>query len=185
MAASRAGPIFVLSGEIGAGKSELAIHFAAARAYMHLRVRELLRERVADKGPATRENLQRWGAQIERESRGQWLADLVLEIDQDTRSRPGLVIDAVRTTAQVDRLRERFQARIYHIHLTASRENLERRFENRRQLLPGETTTYAEALAHEIGGQQDALRAVADFVVDTSTLTTLAVYERVVATLPW
>lgn len=93
--------------------------------------------------------------------------------------KPGYVVDAVRTTLQIERLRERFPSRVAHIHLTAGPTVLEVRFRARARGAADETASRDEAMAHRIEGEADNLAEQANLVIDTSSLTLEQVINQI------
>src|SRR5205085_903619 len=67
----------------------------------------------------------------------------------------------------VEAIRKAFGSRVAHIHLTASLEELRRRYVVARSGKPGEAPDYNDVLANDTERQVDRLAEVADVVLNT------------------
>jgi len=71
------------------------------------------------------------GEKLDRDTKGKWIADaLAREIANDG-ALSIIVVDAVRIEDQIIGLRKAFGHRVIHIHLTASDEELAKRYSKR------------------------------------------------------
>jgi hypothetical protein len=142
-------------------------------------VRQALR-RLAPAVLATREELQTFGAALERQGPGQWLANAVLAVRGDD-GRP-IVVDSIRTDAQLAALKYALPDSL-KIYLKASPDVLERRFKLRQDAEDADLQDLREVLRHEIDRPNLSLERSADLVLDTSELPVDAVVEEVLARL--
>ncbi|MGH9199371.1 MAG: AAA family ATPase, partial [Acidimicrobiia bacterium] len=105
-----------LTGPFGAGCSTAALHLKAKRDYLVVRLSTPIRDEWKKKHPrkeASREELQRLGDDMRIEGGNAALVDLALEAAKKQSAseeveRDRLVIDGIRNTGEIDRLRERF-----------------------------------------------------------------------------
>lgn len=158
--------IIVLSGPIAVGKTSFSDAFRKRYPADKVSTRNYIMnvKGVGDDRAA----LQQAGAELDAETNGRWVADVVEDALQRT-TREYLLVDSVRIAGQVDGLRERFGSdRVHHFHLTASYEVLEERYRSRSRDTR-EFETYAEARAHSTEASVDELRAIANVVVDTGS----------------
>ena len=109
------------------------------------------RELILKKAPKTklgRKSRQRAGQRLDREYGGAWVVEgLQRKVDScATGQTPkGLyVVDAVRTLGQIEAIRRAYAAEVHHIHLTATEEELHKRYELRNRE-DDEAVTYEES----------------------------------------
>lgn len=156
--------IIVLSGPIAVGKTSFSDALrerypadkVSTRNYI-LKVKGVADDRAA---------LQKAGAELDAETNGRWVADVVEEALRMT-TREYLLVDSARIAGQVDGLRERFGTdRVHHFHLTAPHAVLEKRYVSRSRETR-EFETYAEASEDPTEASVETLQAIADVIVDT------------------
>ena len=159
--------IVVVSGRVASGKSLLARSLATQFGGIRLSTRELLLPNLCDNEEATRPTLQRIGAELDERTDGRWVADR-LSTSVYKAPEPLVVIDAARTANQVEGLREAFGRQVRHVHVTATAETCEKRFEERRSNSEvAETGTYADVMSDPTEANVDTLAAMADIAIDT------------------
>jgi adenylosuccinate synthase len=122
--------------------------------------RALLEERVGS-GPRT--SLQELGERLDRTFGASWVATPALAKRAEVPSDRVVVLDAVRTAAQVQAIRN--SAAVVHVHLTAAESVLKSRFDARRNEAP-----YEQVRANPTEAAVDGLSAGADLVLDTGAL---------------
>src|SRR5437867_11042229 len=89
-----------------------------------------------------------------------------------------VILDSARTKEQIGSLREAFGPIVTHVHLTASQDELRRRFDTRRTRDSQELVTY-DAVRENLTEQQvDSLKNIADIVIDTERSTAADVLIR-------
>lgn len=158
-----------LSGPLCSGKSLLANTLERDLGASVVRARAILETR-AGVHHMPRAELQRFGAILEQSTTGSWLSDAAEEVSLQVRDCK-VVVDAVRTIAQLIALRRSFGARLRAVHLTASEGERRRRFEARRVREPVyEALTFDMAMSHETESNAEALGPVADMLLDTTAL---------------
>lgn len=137
---------------------------------------------VRPETPNERGPLQAAGEALDRETEGKWVADVLAQRSQDLPDEANVVVDAVRIEAQIDQLRQVFGQKVIHIHLTASLQELERRYLSRPPEMR-EFATYAKVRASPTEASIENLAHVADVVVDTERSDPDDVMIRAVAQL--
>src|SRR4051812_25269038 len=156
--------IIVISGPVGAGKSTLA----TALTDFGLRViktRELLL--TTTKTRNDRGGLQAAGQRLDARTGGRWIADAMARQAEALPDNAEVIVDSVRIQNQIDALRDKFGARVVHVHLTAPVEELARRYTARGTRSGGEFTSYDEVRANRTEAKVGKLEALADVAVDT------------------
>ena len=178
--------LVILSGEIAAGKTTLAKGLERDFGFCHIKTRDILMEeiqrtRVGVMGNITRIDLQKTGETLDRQSGGgRWVVPYVLE---EMYAGVNVVLDSVRRTEQVEALRNdgRLIERgvsIIHIHLEASPEQLELRFDAR-----GDRDDYRQVKNDPTEKEVVSMRDTADLVIKTDRCTKEDTLVRALAAL--
>jgi hypothetical protein len=118
--------------------------------------------------PEDRRTLQALGDQLDADQGGAWVANAVRA---HAATSPGelLIVDAVRTSSQVEALRS--VARVVHVHLTAPLAILQRRYERRRQAAPElEFHSFEQVRENATENNIEQLATDSALVVDTGDL---------------
>jgi adenylosuccinate synthase len=155
----------VLSGPIACGKSSLAEQLVGRFGFLLVKTHELIR--TASPGvPAERASLQKAGEALDKQTKGQWVADaLVRRLARESESAP-VVVDSVRIKEQIAALRRAYGRSVVHVHLTAPIEDLRGRYKDRAGSI-AELPSYEDVLKDPTEAQVDSLREFADVVIDT------------------
>jgi len=170
--------ILLLSGPMCAGKTEFgtALIGRFPNRVFRFKTHEWIRERT--KVAVERRMLQGAGESLDRRTRGRWIRD---DLARDITSLPDdciVLVDSVRIKDQIDRVREGFGHVVTHVHLTAPREELARRFRRRRGPVQ-EGVSFRRASSDKTERAIEGLAAVADLVVDTKRSSSQDVAIRV------
>ncbi|MBW4976326.1 adenylosuccinate synthetase [Roseovarius mucosus] len=179
--------IIVTSGPIGVGKSLFSAEIEKRPKVKRVSTRKHILE--AMKCENERGALQRAGDKLDVESDGKWVADAVENAINNDSSVEIFLVDSARIESQVTELRNRFGGAVFHIHLTAADEELERRYKLRKQELK-EYLTYQEAASHGTERGVKDLASVADLClntdhVDAESLATAALAWRGFSSKPY
>ena len=135
-----------------------------------------------------RQDLQRAGERLDRQTEGGWVAEALVGLIEERRRGDELpsgllVLDAVRIAGQIQAIRRAFgDSVVHHVHLTASPETLERRF-GERNARADDGVTWSQAATNATERQVEGLRVLADTVVDTDHCTPEDVLVRATALL--
>nr|WP_305097997.1 adenylosuccinate synthetase [Croceibacterium sp. D39] len=147
------------------------------------------RELILKKAPRTkreRKSLQRAGQKLDRADGGAWVGEaLQRTIDSSATGRTpkGLyVVDSVRILGQIEAIRRAYGAEVHHIHLTATEEELRKRYEDRSRE-DDEAVEYDDLKRNQTERQIESLAEVADIVVSTDRCSEEAVLVRATALL--
>jgi adenylosuccinate synthase len=172
--------IIVISGPVGAGKSKLA----TALTEFGLRVvktRELLLTMTRTRND--RGDLQAAGERLDARTGGRWLADALAREAEILPDDAEVIVDSVRIRNQIDALRDKFGARVIHVHVTAPVDELARRYQARATRSGAEFKSYDEVRANKTERNLGKLEALADIAVDTDRCTEQDVLVRVASHL--
>lgn len=172
---SRIPAIIVFSGPICAGKSSLAKVAAPALGARIVSARQVLLARGGE--TRTRRALQDFGAQVESDTSGMWLADSITRMS--CHDDVILIVDAARTWHQLTGLRSIFND-VFHCHITASPLVREERFAERED--DGfENVSFTEASRDAIEHRIDDLRAGCDLSLDSTVSNVEALMLHLIA----
>ncbi len=169
-------PHIVLSGKSNTGKTTLAEGLSSSLGYLVLSAREVLRE-LANDPLRSRIDLQEFGAVTEERTRGKWLASAAADAIHSQSSM--LIVDSVRTQAQLARCLEVLEPGVFHTHLLASGSARADRLRLRVDPNLDEPVNPNVITTSPIEAAVDELAASAGFVLDTGPLSTDAVLDAV------
>ena len=124
--------IVLLSGSICVGKSTLT---AGPKNSYHARViktRELLDIEAQHrfKVLSSREEYQAFGELLDFETRGLWVAKALSELLKKE-NHEFVVIDSIRIPSQIAAIRQEYKFAVFHLHLKATDQDLEERYDAR------------------------------------------------------
>jgi adenylosuccinate synthase len=159
--------VVVLSGPVSAGKTTLAKRLRDRFGALHLKTSELLEQLAEGRVPLERGAMQRFGARLDRQTNGDWVARNLIPRIIEMPTNAIVVIDAARVIGQIDALRAGLPRQVVHVHLTAPREVLERRYAKRPKTRFKEAASYEELLANPTERRVPELKDDADIVIDT------------------
>jgi adenylosuccinate synthase len=170
----------VISGDLCAGKTTLATGLQANAGYATLSARQVLRD-IAGHELGSRRALQDFGLATDLRTRGRWLGDAA-EQRRSTDPNVLLVVDSARNERQVQAVRDALKDEaVLHVHLTAERDELERRFTERTDADDAFLRSLDEARRHPIEGSDAVLEQTAGVVIDTTSLSPNEVLNCVIA----
>jgi adenylosuccinate synthase len=173
--------VVLLSGPVASGKTTLAQALVEKYGFHTFKTRQLIQ--AVKEVKAERRSLQRAGDSLDRQTGGEWIAQAVAKEIQKLPDDRSIIIDAVRIKKQIDALRRAFGARVVHVHLTASADELRTRYENGGNRSVEELRTYAEVRQNKTERLVDQLAYAADIVVDTQRSTEIDILVRVASRL--
>ncbi len=169
--------VILLSGAISSGKSTLGKSLEASEGAQVFRTREVLQRRSAPGSEHDRKALQAIGDGLDRETHHRWVLE-EFKVWRAKLEHPNVVVvDSVRTVDQVASFRAEFGPSITHVHLTAPVEQLEERFNHRKQS-GTKIYTFAEVRDNPTEQQIEGLAKIADLVVNTFRCTEADVLTR-------
>lgn len=124
--------VVLITGHICTGKSGLARRLSDEFGYFRIQTSDVLKvEAKRRRRGLDRQSLQKLGDDLDAATDSEWLfREFVKRSRQVGEDRP-IVIDSVRTWAQLEHFRVRRDIKVLHAHLYASREHLLSRFEGK------------------------------------------------------
>lgn len=175
--------IILLSGPISSGKSTLAKGLADRYGMSIFKTSEILTKKVRRDLGQDRKVLQAQGERLDRKTRGRWVLEELRDWSNKLKSDSSVIIDSVRINQQIQAIREAYGPIVVHIHLTAPIEELEGRFNQRRQQGKEKEFKYSEVRENPTEKQIEDLAKIADIVIDTKRCTEQDVLIRTVSHL--
>lgn len=162
--------VVLLSGPVAVGKTTVTASLVTRLGFERVRSGAFLQQAAQRLGrPSDRAGLQALGDEYDESTDYRWLVDDVAKPLVSSKPRQmRWLIDAVRKQRQVQHFRDAFGESVAHVHLTASEETLQSRYEAR--VAAGEeylgSTPYVLAIAHpnEIAARN--MLVIADVVLD-------------------
>lgn len=174
--------IVLLSGEIAVGKTTLCDALVKRFGFHVFKTRELIQ--VMQSVAAERGALQKAGEDLDKKTKGAWIADALGKVVPDLNELTNVIVDSVRIKQQIDSVRKAFGSRVVHIHLTADVKVREEWYEARRQTAKiQELPSYSEASQNPTEVGVSMLSQSADIVIDTDRCTRDDVLVRVASRL--
>lgn len=177
--------IVLLSGPICSGKSALVRLLEKKHGAKIIKTRDLILKRAPRTKPE-RKSLQRAGQKLDRADGGAWVGEaLQRTIDSSATGRTpkGLyVVDSVRILGQIEAIRRAYGAEVHHIHLTATEDELRKRYDDRSRA-DDEAVEYDDLKRNQTERKIESLAEVADIVVSTDRCSEEAVLVRATALL--
>lgn len=166
--------IILLSGPICSGKTTLLEQLG--KVYDECRVfktSSVLKKRKK-KETMRRGGLQIYGEGLDNRTKGKWIIDYLNDFTEGLSPGEGtiVVVDSVRAKGQIDAIREAYGARVFHFHLTAPYDVLERRYQNLIQIdRDYEFDSFEASQVNRTERNIDKLKDSADVLINTSRCT--------------
>lgn len=175
----------VLSGPVGAGKTELAGRLSSHFHAKVVRTRAVLEQEYhVHERARTRGKLQLLGDQLDEQTHGEWVAAAAIRHTRYLRRRQPALIDAVRREAQIAALRAQYTPDVFHIHLTASERILRKRYAERQETARDkEAPTFEEVRANATEAAIESLAATANQTINTGRWPRWVTFARAYARL--
>lgn len=174
--------ILILTGQVSAGKTTLSNNLEQRFGFQALKTKEYL-ARLAGPHLMERGAMQDFGQELDQQTKGTWLRDVLLDSTKNLPVDALIVVDAARIPEQIEGIRRALPQRVVHIHLHAPIEELARRYTQRRKGEFKEFATYAEVTQNRTESHVATLAETADVVIDTTRCTESDVVVRAAAHL--
>lgn len=176
--------IVLISGAVTAGKSTVCKGLQQRFGVHVLKTKDIIQRTFPD-APSERRELQRLGDRLDTRTKGLWVRDeLIRYIDAGNLGDSIVAVDAVRKPEQVDGVRRAYGPRVIHIHLTASDDELARRYSHRKRSLDRELPSYSSVRAGSRTEERiSRLQEIADVVIATDRCSKEEVLIRVASHL--
>lgn len=182
--------ILILSGEIGSGKTTLAKKLASEYGFQHSKTNERLKY-LADKKKIdikNRDDLQLFGAKLDKEDNGKWVRVYFQEKHEATfQENNYYLVDSARILGQITHFRDSYSHAVVHVHLKAPSKTLEERYIKREQENGKSQSRIKDDYKHfkndPTEKQVNTLENEADLVIDTDRCNEGDVLTRVASFL--
>lgn len=172
--------LVLLSGPICSGKSTLAKRLASKFNFDCLKTTDFVLKRKQG-GKSDRFTLQLYGQKLDSEFGGSWLVE---DTERSVKNmKRNVIIDSVRTTDQVEALREAYGRKVVHVHLHAPPEVLTRRYLAKFSKKSNEVKSYAETQRNRTEKNVGKLDNISDISINTDRCNIDDVFERVASLL--
>lgn len=160
--------IVLISGRLCSGKSLLGRNLDQSFGFHHLKTSKILGKTTAGTGTPGRVELHQQGAERDQETEGRWIATCIDTLVGRESGKPQyIVVDAIRSREQIDRIRDEYGSLVVHVHLTAPPAVLSERYGQRKQL-ERETGSLSYAETDRLAAEaDDALHKDADLCINT------------------
>lgn len=163
--------MMLLSGPIAVGKSSVIAGLVENHDFRRLSSGQFLKNYASETGQSpTRSVFTQLGDSLDDETNFQWVVDQVaLPALASDPTHKYWVFDSVRKRLQVEHFRTALPDAIFHVHLTASEEVLQDRFD-RRNRIDDQTLDYPSAINTDNERESRSLGAIADRTIVTDGL---------------
>jgi len=163
--------IVLISGQLCSGKSLLAKNLKEAFGFHHIKTSDIVQQK--EKGSSSgRIRLQSLGVELDQNTDSSWILENVKEVFDSlvAENNVFIVVDAVRTRKQIERVRNHYGLLVVHVHLTAPLEVLKNRFEERKHSGREKESglNYIDADLIKLEQEVNALKDDSDLCIDTS-----------------
>lgn len=177
--------VVLISGRICTGKTELAECPSEKFGYYVIRTSQLLKGKATARGQRfDRLSLQAFGDALDIETNNRWLFNEFEAIAEGLPVDRPVVIDSIRTSAQLEQFRSSRHLEVVHVHLYAPLDVLKKRFDQRLSERHAEAASnYDEADLLKDDSDVDSFRSDADVRINTARTDTLDNVVRVAARL--
>lgn len=176
--------LIVVSGPISSGKSMLAKHLVKAHGAFCFRTKDWILQR-RPKTPMTRLALQAAGEALDLATKGRWVMESLareLQTGSGKFVNSVIVVDSVRIPQQVEAIRGAYGGLVVHIHVTASSDELRRRYRNRYKGKSG-VPTYEAVKQNNTERGIERLADIADVVINSDRCLPEDIHARALAVL--
>lgn len=156
--------IILISGPVCSGKTRLANNLRKKFDAHVIRTRDIL----AKSGSIKRDDrlaLQVEGERLDKKTEGRWVLEKLSQVASTAEEDLTFVVDSVKITEQISHIRSAYRS-VTHIHLSASLEELERRYK-RRYRKKHDVPSYAKVRENLTEQYVDSLGTIADVVINT------------------
>lgn len=174
--------VILLSGPVCSGKTALARKLNDRYNIFHFKTSEFLSSTLQS-GTATRRSLQVFGELLDRRTDGKWVLRQLQSVLPDLGVDSIVAVDSVRIEKQIEVIRKAFGRQVTHVHLTAPRAELAKRYNSNKANQPGELPSYDSVISNRTERLVSKLAKTADILIDTDRCTAEDVFTRIAAHL--
>lgn len=179
--------IIVITGEIASGKTTLADKLEDVLGFKRCKTKEGLahfaKKKLGGRVP-DRDFLQKHGEYLDTTEDGKWVLEYFQHLhQQEFHKHDCYVIDSARILRQIQHVREAYSYYVFHIHLEASPESLQNRFNNRGEIsdltADQQRAKYQKYKDDPTEKQVNTMRDDADLIINTDRCNSEDVFIRV------
>ncbi len=177
--------VVLISGRICTGKSALSRQLVSAFGYRAVRTSEILKSIAHRQGSKSdRASLQSLGDEVDEATRSRWVCDAVEQLVKELPYETPVVVDSIRTAAQLEHFRRKYDWRIVHAHLYGPTDELLQRFAAKQASRPEESNqTFSSADLIKSEKDIDYFKKDADVRINTARTDSKDTLVRVAARL--
>ncbi len=166
----------LISGPISSGKSKLSNQLSDKLDARLIKTRDIL-IRTKKINSNDRISLQKEGDKLDKKTDGKWvLEDLDCVVRNNTKENTIFVVDSVRISQQIERIRDAFKP-VIHLHLTAPNDVLKKRYQQRYKKQEN-VPSYKQVKCNKTEKNIETLAPIADVVIDTNRCNENDVFVR-------
>lgn len=163
--------IILLSGPKSSGKTTLANEISNFYGFELFKTSDYIKSKIKNSSIANLKMLQDEGDHFDNETHGRWVLDGIKAINQKDETIKGIVVDSVRIVDQIDAIRDQYWPNVLHIHLTAPKDDLLKRFNSREKLGMSVDINYEDIQQNPSEIRIEKLANTADLNIDTKRCT--------------
>lgn len=128
--------VVLITGRLYTGKPVLAKLLQDEFDYHLLKSSDILKEIAAQRSlPDTNADLSTLGNTLDVETDHSWILERALSLSKELSKDIPIVVDNIRNSSQLEKFRQNHDLEIIHVHLYASKDELQKRFEERKATL--------------------------------------------------
>lgn len=173
--------IVLLSGKICSGKTSLSQGLCNRFHFQPLKTKQVLKQlalkRLKTELLDDRRAMQSFGEKLDLETNGKWVLTALERLIR-AESNAMVVVDSARILKQIRAVRQAYGFPVVHIHLTADKRVLARRYKERKTRGFRELKSYSDVERDPTEAQVEGLAEFADVVIDTGRCTPSDVLVR-------
>lgn len=173
--------IILLSGQISSGKSTLANGLSNYYGMPIFKTSEVIREQLHPLKELGRRALQDAGDRLDVKTDGKWVYTELQKWKKDHESAKGVIVDSVRINEQISAISDEYWPNVLHVHLTAPKEELKDRYEQKVKRGSDESVSYDQVKENSTEKEIETLTKSADLVIDTKRSTIQDVLTKAIS----
>lgn len=179
--------MLLVSGPLAVGKSAVRAVMVSTHQFTYLRSSDYLKDVAATKRIASdRKGLQDLGDSLDAETDYRWVVDQVaVPALQAKPEWARWIFDAVRKSRQIEHFRGIFGRDVFHVHFTATEDELKARYIARQKTTAGafDHQPFEVAIDHDNERESRSLINVADLVIDLGDTSPKIAADKIMARL--
>ena len=163
--------LILLSGPISSGKTTLAKGLAEHYGFGIFRTNDVFHSKIHNDSESNLKVLQDEDDKYDKETNGRCVLNELKKWVSLNSSSKGVIVDSVRIIEQIDAINEAYWPRVIHIHLTATKAELEKRYSASSKAELDARITYESVKENSTLSQIGSISSSADLVIDTKRCT--------------